>query len=62
MPIEFPEPVESPCIGICRLGDDGYCIGCLRSGDEIGRWLDMSSAERRHIIEVVLPQRGGDPS
>jgi len=57
MQISFPQPVLSPCIGICQLGDDGLCVGCLRSGDEIGRWLRMSPAEREHLMCVVLPKR-----
>lgn len=50
-------PILSPCIGICRLGVDGYCEGCLRSGDEIARWIAMGDDERLHLIDVVLPQR-----
>ncbi|SFN14052.1 DUF1289 domain-containing protein [Dokdonella immobilis] len=57
MQISFPQPVLSPCIGICQLGDDGYCVGCLRSTAEIGRWLAMSAAEREHVMNVVLPER-----
>ncbi|QCO14643.1 DUF1289 domain-containing protein [Azospirillum brasilense] len=26
---------ENPCVGICIIGDDGYCEGCGRSEDEI---------------------------
>ena len=37
MMIDLPVPVPSPCIGICHLGSDGLCEGCLRSGDEIGQ-------------------------
>lgn len=62
MQIDFPAPVLSPCIGICQLGDDGLCVGCLRSSDEIGRWLAMSAAERRHIMDVVLPRRDVETS
>ncbi|MGN6519270.1 MAG: DUF1289 domain-containing protein [Dokdonella sp.] len=50
-------PILSPCIGICRLGGDGYCEGCLRSGEEIARWVAMGEAERRRLMDVVLPQR-----
>jgi len=57
MQISFPQPVLSPCIGICQLGDDGLCVGCLRSADEIGRWLAMGAAERQHIMQIVLPKR-----
>ena len=28
-------PLVSPCVGICRMSDDGaYCTGCLRSIEE----------------------------
>lgn len=50
-------PILSPCIGICRLGPDGLCEGCLRSGDEIARWVSMGEDERRRLMGVVLPQR-----
>ncbi|MCB1577078.1 MAG: DUF1289 domain-containing protein, partial [Xanthomonadales bacterium] len=47
---------------ICQLGDDGLCIGCLRSTNEIGRWLAMSHAEREHLMMVVLPRREAEKS
>ena len=50
-------PILSPCVGICHLGTDGYCEGCLRSGDEIARWISMSEAERHRLMDEVLPQR-----
>ncbi len=34
---------RSPCINVCVLGSAGYCLGCLRTGDEIARWRDMSA-------------------
>lgn len=41
---------ESPCIGHCTtvLGDE-ICRGCLRTFDEITRWVEMSEAERRAV-------------
>jgi predicted Fe-S protein YdhL (DUF1289 family) len=48
----------SPCIGICSLGDDGLCAGCLRTGAEIGAWSRLPDAERRRIMDEVLPLRG----
>lgn len=49
--------VLSPCTGVCQLGSEGYCLGCLRTGDEIARWLQMSEAERSRLMDDVLPQR-----
>lgn len=57
MHIDFPQPVLSPCIGICHLDDNGLCVGCFRSAVEIAGWLGMSRAERAHLMNVVLPQR-----
>jgi predicted Fe-S protein YdhL (DUF1289 family) len=56
-----PNPTETPsltpCIGLCRLDVHGYCIGCLRTGEEIGRWRAMSDAERLRVMREVLPLR-----
>ena len=52
--------VLTPCTGVCHLGGDGYCLGCLRSGDEIARWQQMGDSERLRIMEHVLPQREAD--
>ncbi|MBI4807875.1 MAG: DUF1289 domain-containing protein [Nitrosomonadales bacterium] len=47
----FPEITsDSPCIGHCTtvLGDD-VCRSCLRTFDEVARWLEMSEEERRGV-------------
>jgi predicted Fe-S protein YdhL (DUF1289 family) len=49
--------VLSPCVGICALDDDGYCLGCLRNTAEISRWSQMNDDERLRLMETVLPQR-----
>ena len=41
---------RSPCVNICELDGAGYCIGCLRTGHEIGRWSAMSPAEQWRLI------------
>jgi len=56
-PPSAPSSPATPCIGICRLDSRGYCIGCRRSGEEIGRWRAMSDPERRHVMDVLLPGR-----
>lgn len=52
-----PPPVLTPCVGICRLDARGYCVGCRRTGEEIGHWREMSETERRYWMDVVLPAR-----
>ena len=51
------KPILSPCIGTCRLGADGFCEGCLRTGEEIARWISMSDNERLRIMEHTLLER-----
>jgi uncharacterized protein len=48
---------QSPCIGTCRLDARGYCIGCLRTGEEITRWRGMDDHERLRVMREVLPAR-----
>jgi predicted Fe-S protein YdhL (DUF1289 family) len=56
-----PNPAKisllTPCTGICRLDERGYCEGCRRNGEEIGRWRGMSDVERLHVMQVILPGR-----
>ena len=54
-----PAPVLTPCIGICEVGPDDHCVGCLRTLDEIARWGSMNDHERIHIMRDVLPRRAG---
>jgi predicted Fe-S protein YdhL (DUF1289 family) len=56
-PLPSVPPAATPCIGICRLDPQGYCIGCRRTIDEIGRWRAMSEAERLRVMRDVLPLR-----
>jgi uncharacterized protein len=49
--------IESPCNKVCVVHPTlGLCIGCGRSLDEIGRWIDLAPAERARIM-AQLPSR-----
>ncbi len=48
---------DSPCVKVCLLHPEaGLCIGCLRSGEEIARWPEMTPEERRALL-AELPNR-----
>lgn len=47
----------TPCVGVCRLDERGFCEGCQRTGDEIARWRGMSDDERLRLMRDVLPTR-----
>ncbi len=49
--------VPSPCIAVCTLDDDGICIGCLRSMDEIRDWMIMDREARLATLERVAERR-----
>jgi predicted Fe-S protein YdhL (DUF1289 family) len=40
----------SPCVKVCRIRDDGYCAGCMRTVDEIRDWMIMSDYEQRKLL------------
>jgi hypothetical protein len=51
------ETIESPCVKVCVLDTvTGYCIGCGRTGAEIGAWVGMGPANRRAVM-ATLPGR-----
>lgn len=56
---------DSPCIGHCTtvLGDE-VCRSCLRTFDEITRWVAMSDEERRAVNQriFILKNSGFPPA
>ena len=44
--------VESPCINVCMI-EDGYCIGCGRSYDEIGEWYYADNDRKLEILKRI---------
>jgi predicted Fe-S protein YdhL (DUF1289 family) len=49
--------IISPCVGVCYLdAESGYCRGCLRTMEEISRWIYLDDDARRRVIES-LPHR-----
>lgn len=52
-----PRAILSPCIGVCQMGEDGYCNGCHRTLEEIAGWATMLEAERSRLMDQELPRR-----
>ncbi|WP_223998792.1 DUF1289 domain-containing protein [Aureimonas sp. SA4125] len=49
--------IESPCTKICVIEPgSGHCLGCGRSGEEIGSWMAYSPQQRRSVM-ALLPAR-----
>jgi hypothetical protein len=43
--------IQSPCVDVCRIdGQSGFCVGCLRTREEIREWKGMTDHRRHEII------------
>jgi hypothetical protein len=43
--------IQSPCVDICRIdGKSGFCVGCLRTREEIREWKGMTDHRRHQVI------------
>lgn len=48
------QAVPSPCISVCRMDDARqYCVGCLRTLDELRAWGSSDDATKRVIWQRV---------
>ena len=48
-----PNPA-SPCINVCRIDEaSGFCVGCLRTIDEIAGWSTFDNAQRRDVLSRI---------
>jgi uncharacterized protein len=58
-PLHSEITAESPCVGHCTtvLGDE-VCRSCLRTFDEITRWVAMSDEERRAVNQRIAVLAG----
>jgi predicted Fe-S protein YdhL (DUF1289 family) len=51
------ESPPSPCNKVCTIDRrTGWCLGCWRTGEEIGAWSTMS-AQATHALLARLPSR-----
>ena len=44
------ELIETPCVAICRT-QNGVCIGCGRTTEEVTKWFDYTDHERKIVME-----------
>ncbi|MFM8518527.1 MAG: DUF1289 domain-containing protein [Nevskiaceae bacterium] len=47
----------SPCISVCALDASGHCAGCLRTRDEIARWIRLSPDEQWALLSELDQRR-----
>ncbi|MCM8737768.1 DUF1289 domain-containing protein [Azospirillum sp. A1-3] len=44
---------DNPCIGLCRFGGDGACLGCHRTKAEVKGWKRLSDAAKAAINDRI---------
>ena len=45
---------STPCINICKINsEDGFCLGCFRTLNEIAQWAQLNDAEKERIFEAI---------
>ena len=50
--------IPSPCTKVCRIDRrTGLCLGCLRSGEEIGAWPNMGLEARLDLLRALDARR-----
>lgn len=46
--------LPSPCVSVCTMSpDQGWCLGCFRSIDEIAGWASLTPSRQREIWLAV---------
>lgn len=49
---DIEHPIYSPCTKLCKV-QDGICVGCFRSLDEIANWRGMNKTEKMKVLENI---------
>ena len=50
--------VASPCINVCQMHPaSGWCVGCLRTLDEIAAWGGLDDIGRREVLQRLRGRR-----
>jgi predicted Fe-S protein YdhL (DUF1289 family) len=48
----------SPCVSVCQMDPmTGYCVGCLRTIDEIRDWIISTPDERNKILAQLAGRK-----
>lgn len=49
--------IPSPCLGVCKTDNRGYCLGCLRSRDERFHWQNLTDGQKLEVIRLCKRRR-----
>jgi predicted Fe-S protein YdhL (DUF1289 family) len=61
-PAAPPAPVPTPCIDVCTMDEAaGLCLGCARTAEEIGAWLEADAGFKRAVWDALPARRARLP-
>lgn len=49
--------IPSPCIGVCRTNNRGFCVGCWRSREERHLWLKFSDEQKHQVMQLIAARK-----
>lgn len=50
--------VPSPCVSVCQMDlSKGFCSGCYRTDEEIGRWSILTDVERLDVWHKIVSRQ-----
>ncbi|MDO4997505.1 MAG: DUF1289 domain-containing protein [Neisseria sp.] len=49
--------IPSPCIGVCKVNNKGYCVGCFRSREERLYWLNFTDEQKHQVMALLAARR-----
>ena len=53
----MPKAKHSPCISVCEYDEQGYCLGCQRTEEEVRGWRDRTEQQQLDGIEMLRGRR-----
>jgi len=54
---------DTPCVNVCLMDyEQGLCIGCWRTLDEITHWINFSPAKKQTVLTQIEQRRAATPS
>lgn len=45
---------------VCKYNDEGLCMGCDRTMEEVKNWPEYDDEKRKEIYDLIV-KRGGNP-
>ena len=53
----MPKAKYTPCIKVCEHDDEGYCLGCQRTENEVKGWRNRTVEEQLAGIKMLRDRK-----